>query len=432
METDQILGDAGSRIDRIRKGDAALTLKLPPGVAACAGAPLRIEQTNHAFRFGGGILYRSHEPDFDPEFARQFIHLFNFATILFHWGTSPLYRDNFGYENTRDRPLEQDRRTQARWCADNGILAKGHALLFKREPAWLQKMAFEEMEAAYHRRLRREIGTFRGMVDCWDVVNEPTNMKRDAAPASERFIAELYARYSITEIMKRSYATAREANPDATLLVNDYDTSDAYRDVVARSLDAGAGLDAVGIQSHMTGGVWSPGTTWETCERFRTLGLPLHLTEVSLPSGAPAGRAKFNWASRTPDWISTPEGEQLQAEEAAAFYTVLFSHPAVQAITWWDFSDASTFLDAPIGLLRRDFSPKPSYLVLERLIKHDWMTTLETRLPASGTVNFRGFFGDYAVHTEINGRPCRGVFALPPSAGPAALDVQLEAQSRGA
>ena len=50
------------------------------------------------------------------------------------------------------------------------------------------------------------------------------------------------------------------------------------------------------------------------------------------------------------------------------FYTALFAHPAVQAITWWDFSDLGAWLGAPAGWLRRDMSPKPVY---DRLMAFD-------------------------------------------------------------
>jgi len=60
----------------------------------------------------------------------------------------------------------------------------------------------------------------------------------------------------------------------------------------------------------------------------------------------------FKYSYRN-DWKSTPEGEALQAEEAVKLYRLLFSHPAVQAITWWDLSDR-------FALLKKEAKQSPS------------------------------------------------------------------------
>jgi len=78
------------------------------------------------------------------------------------------------------------------------------------------------------------------------------------------------------------------------------------------------------------------------------------------------------------------------ADYVEKFYTILFSHPAVEAITWWDFMDGG-WQGAPAGLVREDLTPKPVYHRLMRLIKGKWWTkeTVRTKL--------RGFLGDYQV-----------------------------------
>ena len=53
---------------------------------------------------------------------------------------------------------------------------------------------------------------------------------------------------------------------------------------------------------------------------------------------------------------------------------MLFSHPAVAAVTWWDFTDQDAWQQAPAGLVRDDMSPKPAYEQLRSLIKGKWWT----------------------------------------------------------
>jgi endo-1,4-beta-xylanase len=49
-------------------------------------------------------------------------------------------------------------------------------------------------------------------------------------------------------------------------------------------------------------------------------------------------------------------------------------------------------------LLDEEYSPKPVYNTLMRLIKEDWMTRdLALETDREGRVSFRGFFGKYQV-----------------------------------
>jgi len=102
------------------------------------------------------------------------------------------------------------------------------------------------------------------------------------------------------------------------------------------------------------------------------------------------------------DWPSTKAGEHLQAEEVERVYTMLFSHPAVTAITWWDFTDRNAWQRAPAGLIRDDLTPKPAFHKLKRLIKGKWWTQLEGTTTANGRFEFRGFLGDFVVRARAS------------------------------
>jgi hypothetical protein len=80
---------------------------------------------------------------------------------------------------------------------------------------------------------------------------------------------------------------------------------------------------------------------------------------------------------------------------------MLFSHPAVEAITWWDFSDYQAWQQAPAGLVRKDMSPKPAYDELKKLIKGRWWTTAEVATGDDGAVTTRGFLGDYRIRAFL-------------------------------
>jgi hypothetical protein len=144
----------------------------------------------------------------------------------------------------------------------------------------------------------------------------------------------------------------------------------------------------------MHGGPWSTEKTWEVCERFSRFKVPLHFTETTLLSG------KKGWQREQP-WPSTPDGEAWQAKEAVRLYTILFSHPAVEALTWWDFCDFYAWQRAPAGFLRRDMTPKPMYLALKDLIKNQWWTQTNLKTDQNGETSFRGFLGDYNITVTV-------------------------------
>jgi endo-1,4-beta-xylanase len=222
--------------------------------------------------------------------------------------------------------------------------------------------------------------------------------------------------------VRLAFEEARAANPSATLLLNDFDMSSAYEHLVEDCLEAGVQIDALGLQSHMHQGWWGEERTLEVLERFARFGLPLHLTESTLLSGElmpPEVEDLNDW--QVDEWPSTPEGEARQADELVRHHRTALSHPAVEAATYWGITDAGAWLGAPVGLLRADGTPKPSYDALRDLVRGEWWlppTTLRT--DDAGRVPVTGFLGDYSV----TGPDGSATVALD-QAGPVDVEVRL-------
>ncbi len=253
------------------------------------------------------------------------------------------------------------------------------------------------------------VSRFRGLIDRWDVVNEATHFDRDEflqRPETHRHVETR----GTDSVPRECFQHARASGPQACLLINDYRTDPPYERVIEQLTDDQRRplYDVIGIQSHMHGGTWKTGTIWEVCERFARFGVPLHFTETTILSGARARPTQ-----RGEPWLSTPEGEAYQTQEVVRFYTVLFSHPAVGAITWWDFSDYHAWQAAPAGFLRDDMSPKPVYDALLSLIKGQWWTRTSVRTDKDGVASLRGFLGDYRVTvTGPSQQPVTASFTL--------------------
>jgi hypothetical protein len=110
-----------------------------------------------------------------------------------------------------------------------------------------------------------------------------------------------------------------------------------------------------------------------------------------------SGRRKtYRGHERRTDWPTTKEGEKSQLEYVQKLYRLLFSHPSVEAITWWDFPDGC-WQGAPAGLVRSDLTPKPIYERLLEMVKGEWWTQSRGRTDGKGEYRFRGFCGEYDV-----------------------------------
>jgi len=97
------------------------------------------------------------------------------------------------------------------------------------------------------------------------------------------------------------------------------------------------------------------------------------------------------------EWPTTPEGEARQAQEVVQHYKTIFSHPAVEAITWWELPDGG-WLKAPSGLVRRDCSSKPAYEALFNLVKGEWwLAPTKMMTDSEGKLQFNGFLGEYTL-----------------------------------
>mgnify|MGYP005840253547 CR=1 FL=1 len=399
-----LLAQCRDRIRRHRYGDGVLTVQRADG-KPLAGARVRLEQTRHEFLFGSNFFKfdRIPDPELQSRYNEQFAALLNYATLPFYWPS---------YERRRGEPAHAYAAKTADWCAARGIVCKGHPLVWDfADPSWLPR-DFEEIRRLSRERVRECVGRFAGTIDRWDVVNEPTHLGRFGTRLGE------WAQWlGPVPYVRQHLETARAAGPKATLLVNDYRVDTPYYRILEQ-LRAGEKrlFDVVGIQSHMHRGVWALARVWEICDAYAKLGLPIHFTETTVVSGAflgrdprRPGRALGNdemWGE------STPELEDRQAEQVRDFYTALFAHPAVHAITWWDFSDFRAWKGAPAGLLRKDMSTKPAGEALRRLIKQEWASKLDGPTDATGRLPARLSFGQYrALITLPNGTEYVKAFA---------------------
>jgi len=325
-------------------------------------------------------------------FKARFKNIFNLAVFPFYWP---------GYESRQGFTQWEGMLPLIDWCKANGITTKGHPLVWATHsgtPPWLAEYTVEETEELLKTRAINITSGFRDQIELWDVVNEPINVKtwkhkmqsfRDENDWDITDPIPLIADY-----VEQALKWAHRGNPKATLLINEYRTladekiRKRYQDLLAELKRRNAPLSGIGIQGHEPRQEWfSPVEVWKTFDLYYQLGYPIHITEFH-PQSSGVG-ITGSWRSG----LWTPEA---QAEFTEQFVRLCFGHPAVVSINWWGLSDRNIWLPGG-GLIDEEYSPKPVYTMLDKLINQTWRTNISGKTDNQGTISFRGFFGEYEI-----------------------------------
>jgi len=392
-----MLAASAVRIEQNRKGDGIVSVVDERG-RPVEGAEVSVELVQHEFLFGCNIFAFDIFPtdSQDALYKERFAALFNYATLGFYWRE---------YEPRRGKPNYALTDKVVAWCQTHDIRMKGHPLLWDHE-ASVPKWSLQLPEPALQKqRVTEIIHRYSGRITNWEVVNEPAHLPGLA--------------------IDEPYRWARAANPDAHLIVNDFEVLahgfPPLFELLKKAKADGVPFDGIGIQAHEPKLLRFPlERVAAILDRYAAFGKKLHITEFSPTSagqpmtGSPTG-AKWD--------------EDAQADYAVKFYKVCFAHPAMAAITWWDLCDVGAWLPGG-GLLRRDLSPKPAYTALHKLIGEDWHTHAEGATDRAGKFRFRGFYGQYAVTVRRAGQATSGKFLLTRSGKPAVAVIKLSAPTK--
>lgn len=397
------LVQAAEGIEKHRRGEAIVEFVLPNGSPA-VGVSVQVIQQSHDFLFGCPLRPRHYN---DQRHLQHFKELFNFVALLeFNWGQ---------YEPDEGKPLvEERRRFIFEWCIPNGIEHfYGHMLVWTRQygeypktalPLWLFRYDSKTQYELLKKRIQREVKDYSDVDIVWDVVNEPIHCRAWGEwEKPNRFDEPLDKVFAYVSDALR---WAHEANPKATLLINEYDlfASKLYRDRFLRLLemllDKNVPIHAIGIQAHDLQATYypSPKEIWDACETFGTqLGLDIYFTELCYFSDP---KQPIRGFYRSGFW--NPEA---QADAIEEFYQVAFGHPKVAGIIYFGLA-GSEIWQPTTGLLDENFQPKPAWERLMQLIKRKWWTKASGQVGRDGTFRFRGFFGRYRVEVSHKGQHC--------------------------
>lgn len=374
-------------IDLNRKAEALLRFK-----KEMIGREVRIEQVSHDFLFGGNIFLFGDlkTPEKNKKYEDTFGALFNAATVPFYW--KPLEPEEGKIRFAAGSSYEYRRPPSdpvVAFCESKGISMNGHAIIYGSRawghPTWMPDDR-KKMEVYFENHVRKLAERYKGRIQRWDVVNEPTDQ------ANRGVMPDDYT-YKTFRWAAKYFPSSVQLNLNDSDMHWDMTLFRRYLEIVRNLIDRGIKMEYVGMQMHIFNpeesrkiakgeDILTPKKVNERLDYMADAGLPLHVSEVTITA---------------PD--NTDEGKSIQAEITRNLYRLWFSHPKVMGITWWNVVDGGAATGEPSvsGLYDVDMRPKPVYLVLNSLLNTEWKTRQSGKIGNDGTLRFRGFKGAYRV-----------------------------------
>lgn len=236
------------------------------------------------------------------------------------------------------------------FAAAHGMRVKGHTLIWHSStPGWANSLAPAEFRQAVERHIRTVAGHYRGRIHAWDVVNEAVS---DDGSGLRNTV---YRQKLGDGYIGDAFRLAREADPGAQLFYNDYGgeglgaKSNRIYDLMRELLAAGVPIDGIGLQMHVSATNRPPDSSIAAnIRRLADLGLTVHISEMDV---------RIN---------SVPGNLEARLDVQRATYhdivRVCVMEPRCEAVTFWGFTDAHTWIsgDSPL-LFDARYTPKPAY-----------------------------------------------------------------------
>lgn len=403
-------------IEKHRKGDGKIILKDKNG-APIKGAKIKINQKSHEFRFGANLfmLDELETDEKNEKYKKCFAELFNMATLPFYWQDLEPEKGKQRYD--KDSPKIYRRPATdlcIEFCEEHGIEPREHALAYEQWfPTWLKGESTDVVKRELERRYSEIAERYADKIPTIEVTNEMI--------AWEDGVTDFYNDH---DYVPYCFKLAEKYFPKNELCINEatpFCWTDwcspycAYYSYIENAILKGARIDAIGMQYHIFKEQYSEEYfkllnlegLYKHMNLFAKFGKPLEVTEITIPS--------YSWKE---------EDEKLQADILEHLYTLWFFHPQVSQIVYWNVVDGYAHLwtqdreaikasqgDMTLGenvyhggLLRFDMSPKPAYFKMKELLTERWHTEASLITNENGEADFRGFFGNYEIELEQNGK----------------------------
>ena len=267
------------------------------------------------------------------------------------------------------------------FAEQHGIKVRGHNFVWHNQlPDWFEgTVTKENAKKVMTEHILTVGGRYKGKIQSWDVVNEAINVS-DGRPDGLR--KKPWLDLIGPEYLELAYRTARQADPKAKLTYNEYNIEDESESNIAkraatlallkRLKAAGAPLDALGIQSHISAGksqIFGKGLR-DLIDEAQSMGLEVYLTELDVNDDAVQSN-------------DVAERDRIVAAVYRDYLACALESKAVKSVLTWGLTDSHTWLDEMKSHMEKqpnrpqrplpfdpDYKPAPAFFALRDAFDH--------------------------------------------------------------
>lgn len=273
----------------------------------------------------------------------------------------------------------------------HGMSVAGHCLVWHQQcPPWLFQghdgaaVDRETLLDRLRQHIAQVVSRYRGRVASWDVVNEAV-----ADAGAQLLRATPWREIIGDDFVSLAFRFAREADPDARLVYNDYDIEAPEKRartvrLLGRLLAEGVRVDEVGIQGHWQLDRVPFGHIAEAIREYAALGLDVSVTELDIDVVERAGcgadldmqRAQAPVLDLYREGCDSDVLERQAAQYEELFELLVAAGPRIRRVTLWGLHDGKSWLNYwptkrtnhPL-LFDRSCRPKPAWERVARVLE---------------------------------------------------------------
>ncbi len=300
----------------------------------------------------GVLTYPRHlsDPVFQEILTSQYSEIVSDAEI--HWDKLRPSRDRYDFSQID---------TLVAYAQQHNMSVQAHHLVWNENdslPKWLKNGHYgqQELLQIMQDHITTVVGRYKGRVTEWSVVNE--HFTRTAHTYGlDNWWAEQFG--NTTDYIDKAFIAARQADPQAVLLLNDFnnetenDISNAQLAYMKLARTRGVPIDGVGMQMHLDA-TQPPNrlAMVRNMQRFKASGFKVYITEFDISSSNVSG--------------SLADKQQLEAQITSDVVRACVDSQACSGLVNFGMTDITKFQSFTharqrSNLFTKRFQPKPAF-----------------------------------------------------------------------
>jgi endo-1,4-beta-xylanase len=177
-----------------------------------------------------------------------------------------------------------------KFAEDNNLTIRGHTLVWHNQTtSWFfidkdgKQVSKDVLLERLEKHIKTLVGRYKGKIYAWDVVNEAIDPSQPDGYRRSKWFEIIGPEY-----IEKAFIWAHEADPNAKLFYNDYNTEEVRKreliyNLVKRLKEKGIPIHGIGIQGHININWPEISEMEKTIQLFSSIpGIEIHVTELDM------------------------------------------------------------------------------------------------------------------------------------------------------